>query len=504
MQQYLSFIGVSICSSTISIAVWMPAAWGASSVEIAKIAKEVTVNIDSSDSPGSGVIVQKNNNTYTVITAAHVVRNRSNSFKIVTPDGNQYQLTNISMTKGTDLAVVKFQSTTNYPLAKMGDAAKSPEGATVYVAGFPTATQAISASIYNFTEGKVTANANRPLAEGYSLVYSNSTLPGMSGGPVFNDAGELIAIHGRGDTQESSQVSEINQNVRIKTGFNLGITTTTLLKLASNLGLNVSNAPVLSSRSSKLKADDFFLQGVELFRQGRWSSTIDLMNQAIKADPRYARAYVARGAANFMQNRIAAAIDDADQAIAIDPKYAMAHVSKCFFLGEFGKYGQALGHCNTAVELSPKSAIAFNVRGGVKILLSDISGAEGDLLQSIELDPRSYYAYGNLGTVYSARKIPQVALRYTRQALQLNPNSAAIRVQFARALVDDKQYSMAIGEVNRALSINPRISNAYAVRALAQLGLGNSAQAEIDADFARATARSAPQGSIEDLSFLSQ
>jgi tetratricopeptide (TPR) repeat protein len=70
---------------------------------------------------------------------------------------------------------------------------------------------------------------------------------------------------------------------------------------------------------------------------------------------------------------VANALDDADQAIAIDPKYAMAHVSKCFFLGEFGKYGQALGHCNKAVELTPKSAIAYNVRGGVKILLSDLS-----------------------------------------------------------------------------------------------------------------------------------
>jgi predicted Zn-dependent protease len=109
-----------------------------------------------------------------------------------------------------------------------------------------------------------------------------------------------------------------------------------------------------------------------------------------------------------------------------------------------------------------------------------------------------------LGAVYAARNNPQVALRYTRQALQLNPNSAAIRVQFARALVDNKQYSIAIGEVNRAISINPRISNAYAVRALAQLGLGNSAQAQQDANFARAIASSAPQGSIEDLSFLSQ
>lgn len=481
-----------------------PSAQAASSIEVAKIAKSVTVNIESVDSPGSGVIIQKNNNTYIIVTAAHVLRNPKSAFTIVTSDGNSYKLTNIKTTPGTDLAIAKFQSTTNYPIAKMGDSARSPEGATVYVAGFPLATQAISSSIYNFTEGKVTANANRPLAEGYSLVYSNNTLPGMSGGPVFNDAGELIAIHGRGDTQESSEVSNINQNVRIKTGFNLGITTSTFLKLASNWGFNSSDKVVIASRPNTPKADDFFLQGVDLFRRGRWSGTIELMDKAIKKDRNYLRAYLARGAANFMQNRIGAAMNDTDQALQIFPNYATAHASKCFFLNEFKNYGQALGHCNRAIELVPKSAIAYSIRGAVKISLQDLGGAEGDLLRSIEIDPKSYYAYSNLSAVYGKRKIPQVAIRYARQALSLNPNSAAARVQYAEALVGEQQYNMAISEVNRAININPFISGAYRVRGLAYLGLGNTAQAQRDEDFAKSTAFSSPQGSIEDLSFLSQ
>jgi hypothetical protein len=48
------------------------------------------------------------------------------------------------------------------------------------------------------------------------------------------------------------------------------------------------------------------------------------------------------------------------------------------------------------------------------------------------------------------------------------------------------------------------ISNAYRVRSLAYLGLGNVAQSQRDGDFAKSTAFSSPHGSIEDLSFLSQ
>jgi tetratricopeptide (TPR) repeat protein len=502
--QVSSVVWISICGSIISIGCRLPA-WSISPVEVGKIAKAITVNIGSTTSPGSGAIIQKQGNTYTVLTAAHVVKNQDPAMKIVTADGQEYKLTNIKMAKGTDLATVKFQSTNSYPAAKLGDAAKSLEGSTVYVSGFPVATQAISTSIYNFTEGKVTANANRNLAEGYSLVYSNSTLPGMSGGPVLNDDGELIAIHGRGDTQENYQVSQINQNVRVKTGFNLGITVTTFLKMANSLGVSFGNTtPVVAARPQNPKADDFFLNGVEAFHQGRWSLAAEMMDKATQANPRYVRAYVARGAANFMQNRVSRAIGDADRAITIDPQYALGYVSQCFFLGEFKMYGRALGYCNKGIELAPNSAIAYSVRGGIRIMLKDLSGAERDLLQAIELDPKSYYAYGNLSAVYSARKVPQLALRYARTAVSLNPNSAAARVQFAQALVTNKDYIQAIGEVNRAINTNPQIANAYTVRSLAYAGLGNTTQARNDALVARTRASAAPQGAIEDLSFLSQ
>jgi S1-C subfamily serine protease len=214
------------------------------SIEVGKIAKAVTVTIDSPNSPGSGVIIQKQGNNYTVLTAAHVVRKREQKFKIITPDGQGYTITGIKSVNNADLAVVKFASKSSYNVAKIGDSTQSTEGATVYVAGFPLATQAISESIYNFTEGKVTANASRPLKDGYSLVYNNSTLPGMSGGPVFNDRGEVIAVHGRGDVEESSQTSDINSNIRIKTGFNLGIPSAIIWQLASNLELNFPNRQV--------------------------------------------------------------------------------------------------------------------------------------------------------------------------------------------------------------------------------------------------------------------
>lgn len=496
--------GVYLPILTMAVGLYSPAVQAASSVDVARIAKGVTVTIDSPRSPGSGVLIQRSGSRYTVLTAAHVVKDRQQNFKVVTSDGEKYKVTSIKSTKVADLAVVTFESKTPYPVTKLGNPAKSSEGSTVYVSGFPVATQAITTSIYNFTEGKVTANASRPLADGYSLVYTNNTLPGMSGGPVFNDSGELIAIHGKGDVQAESQTSEINQNVRVKTGFNLGITLSTVSQQAKALGLTLGGQVPTPAIAKQPNADDFFLAGVDRFRRGDWGGAKAEMDRAIKLRPDYRRAYVARGAANYMQNRLGNGLYDMEQAINLDSRYAVAYVGKCFLLSEMQRPGDAFGACDRAIELSPKLSIAYNTRGLVRLRMKDLSGAERDLRQAIELDPKSYYAYGNLAVAYAQRGNVQVALQYTRQALRLNPGSAGMHTQLGGLMVLTKDYHMALGELNRAIGINPRIATAYEYRGLAYRGLGNEAQAQRDIQFGRNTAQASPQGFIEDLSFLNQ
>jgi tetratricopeptide (TPR) repeat protein/V8-like Glu-specific endopeptidase len=480
-----------------------------SAVEVGKIAKSVTVSIDSSNSVGSGVVIKKEGSTYTVLTAAHVVRNRQQEFKLTTPDGKNHPLvaTNITATTDADLAVVKFESTANYPIAKLGNVETASEGSIVYVAGFPLATAAISESVYSFTEGKVTANANRPLTGGYSLVYSNNTLPGMSGGPVFNDAGETIAIHGKGDVQAATETSEVNSNVRIKTGFNLGIPTNTFRRLAGKLGVDFGGQPRLAAApiAPKLpQAVDFFLIGVDKFNRGNLGGSIEAMNDAIKLNPRYTKAYLARASANFMFKRVGAAIADAEQAIKTDPNSAIAHAAKCFFLSELGNNGTALGVCDQAIKIAPTNAMALNVRGLVLIRLKDFSRAAADLERSIEIDPKLHYAYNNLAIARAAQNNILSALNLARRAVQIAPQSPSTHSLLGQLLVANRDYRQGLGELNRALSGNPRMAPAYQARAIAHQALGNSAAAKLDLQLARQYALSSPEGFIDDISFLNQ
>ena len=78
-----ALIGVSIAFVQPQIAVAL------SSAEVAKLAKAITVQIHNKNGSGTGVIIKKEGNTYTVLTAKHMVENQD-KYQIITPDGQRY------------------------------------------------------------------------------------------------------------------------------------------------------------------------------------------------------------------------------------------------------------------------------------------------------------------------------------------------------------------------------------------------------------------------------
>ncbi|MDY6896850.1 MAG: hypothetical protein SWZ49_02075 [Cyanobacteriota bacterium] len=64
--------------------------------QVNKIAKQITVLVNSPNSNGSGVIIKKQGNIYTVFTAAHVLR-KQDDYEIVTSDSQRYSLNKSSV-----------------------------------------------------------------------------------------------------------------------------------------------------------------------------------------------------------------------------------------------------------------------------------------------------------------------------------------------------------------------------------------------------------------------
>lgn len=155
----------------------------------------IAVKVISGYGAGSGILIKKQGQTYTILTNNHVLA-VGESHRIQTPDGKIYQgelLRNQSF-EGNDLVLLQFRSASEYAVARL---ASSPVavGDEVFAAGFP-GQDAAEKRAFEFLSGTISFLCPKALAGGYQIGYSNPVSKGMSGGPLLNSRGEVVGING--------------------------------------------------------------------------------------------------------------------------------------------------------------------------------------------------------------------------------------------------------------------------------------------------------------------
>ena len=280
-------------------------------------AKSINVKIFGPASSGSGVIINKENSIYEVLTAKHVINSvsKGDEVEIKTPDGKLHLFIQGSINKvpNVDMATIKFSSLSNYKTAELGNSNSVRSGNKVYVSGFPLPTASVNKSIFRFQGGNVIANSNLKLKDGYNLLYSNPTLPGMSGGSVIDESGKLIAIHGR---------SEFDSNARsdsgklISTGVNQAIPVEFYVAFADKRELVISE--------SKKTSDDYLAEAYSSFQnKEKPLKILKLAKQSLDLK-KSALGYTLMGAAKNDLSDTEGALKAYDEALKLDENIELA------------------------------------------------------------------------------------------------------------------------------------------------------------------------------------
>lgn len=275
-------LGVILGTTTLALVQYQPVS-ALTPVQVNDIAKPITVMIGGLDGKGSGVIIDKNGNTYTVLTANHVVKKAGYGiYEIITHDGQKYPMENKAQIVGKlDLALVRFTSSQNYPLAKIADSRTVKEGATVYNSGFPIPSISNSQQRnYFFLTSQITARG-RGENLGYDLFLSGSPRPGMSGGPILNDQGEVIGIYGKAEFG-------ISESALARDGVQ-GIPTEKFPNLISNIQNNTQANTPRNNPSPTNEPTPVIFQNLEaLLKAGKWREadleTWELMKKLTKRE----------------------------------------------------------------------------------------------------------------------------------------------------------------------------------------------------------------------------
>jgi tetratricopeptide (TPR) repeat protein/S1-C subfamily serine protease len=496
--------------------------------ELEAKAKQITVRIDSSSGAnGSGIIIAKQGDIYTVLTAAHVVckppdkpgKCEPNTYKILTVDGKQYPVepSTIKLEEGVDLAVVKFTSRENYQVATLANY-PIQDDEYMFTAGYPRLGEK---SPWRFTLGQIyskergsltitptksdfnnnsssTAQSAVSLTGGYELVYSSITFGGMSGGPVLDSQGRVIGIHGKTEGETTIDNNSSSQET-IQLGNSLGIPVSTFLALATRLNtqaqkIETTPPPELNQQEvksiqtailsvdvskSNTTASAWLERGNQLWRLRRYSEAIQAFDAAIQQKPKFIHlAYYGKGLALGRSGKYPEAITALQQAVQSQPDFVPAWDNLSLVYRESNQLDKALAAINEAIQLQPNNPNLYNQKLIVLRDLKKYREAAAAINKAIELSPRAAF-YNNRGNVRDDLGDKQGAIDDYNQAIKINPNYA--QAYYNRGIVRDELGDKpgAIDDYNLAIKINPNYAQAYYNRGNARDDLGDK-QGAID------------------------
>jgi tetratricopeptide (TPR) repeat protein len=476
--------------------------------QVDRIAQEITVRIDSSQhGNGSGIIIARQGNTYYALTAAHVVANQDD-YKIVTPDGQDYEIDRetVKTFEGVDLAVIPFKSKKSYSVATLADyqiASESPvndrsitggsTGTVVFLSGFPdknstTPTRKITAGrVVNQESSFLETQNSFSLLEGYELVYSNPSEPGMSGGAVLDRLGRVIGINAAAEGEIEYEPSS-GKATEIYLGQSLGVPIRTFLGLVGTgidsqlLKIETSTTPTpdesgmysyledkntINDRTFTYKPPSESASAFEWLNWGNYlwrkeqayaddfdeGKADEAFEKAIQLQPDFYQAYYALGISLEQGSQYELAIAAYDKAIQIQPSFYEAQYKKAEALRRVKKYPEALISIDKAIELNPDDAALYLLRGQILVSLNRYPEAKTAFGNAIDRKP-NFFAY-----YYRAEALSQMG---------------------------DKQG--AVLDYSKAIAINPREASSYHSRGLLYSDLANEKAAMADLDRAIALA----------------
>lgn len=171
----------------------------------------VVVTIKTDQGNGSGFVAT---DTGLIYTAAHVIEGAS-EVKVTFSDGVSFESTGIvDADQNADVAVIKARFS-GRPMAKIANATPAI-GEKVFAIGAPLGLE------FSITDGILSQFRND---DGVQLLqYSCGTSPGNSGCPIFNSAGEVIAVHT--SKRKGGENTNFGVSISLLKGLDMSLSTT--------------------------------------------------------------------------------------------------------------------------------------------------------------------------------------------------------------------------------------------------------------------------------------
>jgi tetratricopeptide (TPR) repeat protein len=233
--------------------------------------------------------------------------------------------------------------------------------------------------------------------------------PGDSGGPVVNDAGEVLAVVS-GRQPEAALVSWCISVEEVKAYLEEArpLVEPKSAEVFHRRGLRTLDRGQVARAIDDLsvahrldpKAADVLVGRAMAYRaRTDYDLALDDLAEALRLNPRHPGAYNVRGCIQTDQGRNDDALKDFRKAIQLDPRVAMFHANRAQAHANKGELEPAVRCYDEALRLAPGVADWHYRRGQALEQTGDARRAEDDYVRAVQLDP----AYKDRLTLHRAR-----------------------------------------------------------------------------------------------------
>ena len=389
---------------------------------------------------GSGVIIEKNDSQYTILTAMHLFEDIDSEipFTIRTADYSFYKVkkNSIKQIENLDLAIFTFKTDKKYEKVNFSNISTLKKGDVLFSSGF------VGGNFY-FQRGELIASSNVKVKDGNQLIYTSKVVPGMSGGGIFDYYGKLVGINTM-STATSFQDKSFSYSMGVPNSFFITFKNGNSFVYSKELK-TVDDHLVKASELSNEKGDsrlivnlldkkpEFFdndsnsisnwylyhrlclassdlndnisalknclkaieikdLDSISILNYGITQSKMDddygaisTFNKYLKVDPNKYVFLLYRAISKGKIGDNKGGLFDLNKAIEIEPNKAEAYFTRAFLKGELKDYYGAISDYNKSISINPKEGQSFFYRSIFKEKINDLKGACADSKKALSL-----------------------------------------------------------------------------------------------------------------------
>jgi tetratricopeptide (TPR) repeat protein/predicted Ser/Thr protein kinase len=225
-------------------------------------------------------------------------------------------------------------------------------------------------------------------------------------------------------------------------------------KLAENIRKGLGDTTPESAQQSaaetfsagSLEAAHAYAVGQDLQQAAKWDDALKAYGQAAELDPNLGRAYAGMA--------------------AIDANLGKRQDAEKY-------YGLAMSHIDRMTDREK-----YRTRSGYYLFMRDQAKAMEELAVLVSQFPADTAGHANLALAYFYSRDMNKALEEQKRALLITPHSVLQRINYSMYALYAGDFDTAAKEAQSILEENPKFDQALRTSALAELGLGHTAEAQ--------------------------